>query len=56
MSWRLSSGVNDTVALDLHVEVLFQRLHTKSDALQSLTPRNRTAIGKNPSVILKYKR
>lgn len=36
MSWRLSSGVDDTVALDSHIEVIFQRLRTKSDALRKL--------------------
>lgn len=36
MSWRLSSGVDDTVALDLHLEVLFQRIRTKSDAFRKL--------------------
>ena len=36
MSWHLSSGVDDRVALDSHLVVLFQRLRPKSEALRKL--------------------
>lgn len=36
MSWRLSSGLDDTQALDQHIENLFLRLNTKANALRVL--------------------
>ena len=36
MSWRLSSALNDTQPLDLHIQNLFLFLHPKVDALRRL--------------------
>ena len=36
MSWRLSSGLDDTKSLEQHVQSLFLFLHPKSDALKPL--------------------
>jgi hypothetical protein len=36
MSWRLSSGLDDTQPLDLHIENIFLRLNAKADALRLL--------------------
>ena len=36
MSWRLSSGLDDTKPLDQHIENIFLYLHLKADALRSL--------------------
>jgi hypothetical protein len=36
MSWRLSSGLDDTQPLDLHLQSLFLRLHRKAESLRLL--------------------
>ncbi|WP_374087913.1 DUF4279 domain-containing protein [Methylomicrobium lacus] len=36
MSWRLSSGLDDTRPLDMHVQNLFLYLNTKADVLRLL--------------------
>ena len=36
MSWRLSSGLDDTQPLERHIENLFLYLNTKAEALRSL--------------------
>ncbi|MFZ2726744.1 MAG: DUF4279 domain-containing protein [Methylococcaceae bacterium] len=36
MSWRLSSGLDDTQPIEMHIQYLFSRLHTKADALRKL--------------------
>lgn len=36
MSWRLSSGLDDTKPLSEHIQIIFLYLHSKADALRSL--------------------
>lgn len=36
MSWRLSSGLDDTQPLDLHLQSLFLHLHRKAESLRLL--------------------
>jgi hypothetical protein len=36
MSWRLSSGFEDTVPLGQHIETLFLMLHVKADQIRTL--------------------